>query len=346
MRYRRVVRAAVLVVLVSIGAVALGEGEDAFAQAPAGQGAEKTADEYVLEGRELAKAGNFKEAHVRYLEAWKRKQSYDIAGNLGLVELKLERWREAAEHLAYSEQNVPAVRDADGEKRYQRTRELFKEVRARVGGARVKVTTDDGRSAQKADVFVDGRLVGSVDAGGGVKQPLGLSEVFVDPGSRTFSASIAECADASAVLMVPKGGSVSVELVLSCRKRVSVPWMAAGYGVAALGVGVGVGALVHAMARDEDADTAWVDLYGTYGASACNPNGNHAQCDELTTADSDSQVFRGIAIGGFIAGGAAAILTTVYVLAGGSAPGKAEPSIQTAFSVGPDGGGAVVRGSF
>ncbi|MCK6591877.1 MAG: hypothetical protein L6Q76_30360, partial [Polyangiaceae bacterium] len=110
------------------------------AQPVLGQAAEKTADEYALEGRELAARNDFQGAYAAYMEAWKRKRSFDIAGNLGVAELRLGRMREAAEHLTYCEQNYPAVRDAEQTKKLEVVRELLKEARAQVGVARIRVT--------------------------------------------------------------------------------------------------------------------------------------------------------------------------------------------------------------
>ena len=39
-------------------------------------------------------------AHAAFLEAWKLNEHYQIAANLGSMEIKLGRFRDAAEHLA------------------------------------------------------------------------------------------------------------------------------------------------------------------------------------------------------------------------------------------------------
>jgi hypothetical protein len=171
-------------------------------------------------------------------------------------------------------------------------------------------------------------------------------EVFVDAGSRRFSASLAGCEEAVTVLAVPKGGTVDAGLVLSCRKKISWPLVIAGASVAAAGVGVGIGAAVHSSARSADAQSLFDELKAKDGFDACLVATNQMRCNEFTTAHGDSQVFKGIAIGGFVVGGAAAAATLVYVLVGRSRAGKSESGLQPSIAIGPGGGSAVVRGSF
>jgi hypothetical protein len=210
------------------------------------------------------------------------------------------------------------------------------------------VSSDDGRSVVGASVFVDGRAVGQVDADGGVEQPLGLSgEVFVDAGSRRFSASLPDCKEGVTVLAVPKGGSVDVGLMLECKKKLSVPLIAAGIGVAAAGIGLGIGTAIHSTARSGAADAAWVELYDKDGQVACTLPVNAMRCGELSAADEDARLFKGVAITGFVVGGTAALLTTVYWLSGRSSPPPVDKGgVRAAFGVVPGGGGAVVWGSF
>lgn len=350
MRYCRSGQSALRIILGLIGVFELVTPEVAIAQPAQSTGAEKTADEYALEGRELASRDDMQGAYRAYIEAWKRKKSYDVAGNLGVAELRLGKARDAAEHLTFCEQNFPVMKDAEQTKKLETLRGLFREARAQVGGARIRVTTDDGRSAEGASVFVDGRRVGQADAGGGVEQPLGITgEVFVDAGSRRFAASLPGCQEGQAVLGIPKGGSVDVGVVIECRTKISIPLLAAGIGVTAAGIGVGIGTLVHSNARDKRADEVWFEIYGKdQDRGACNrPSKYEDLCAELESAHSDWQVYQGIAIGSFVVGGAAAVATVAYVLSRGTSKGKAEkPAIQAAFSAMPGGGGAVVWGSF
>ena len=51
--------------------------------------------------------GDKQGAYEAYKAAWALQKSYDIAGNLGNVELKLGMHRDAAEHLAFALDDFP-----------------------------------------------------------------------------------------------------------------------------------------------------------------------------------------------------------------------------------------------
>src|SRR6185369_11615173 len=56
----------------------------------------------------LALKLRWKEAEPLFQQAWALKHSYDIGGNLGIAELKLGKYRDAAEHLSYALKTFPA----------------------------------------------------------------------------------------------------------------------------------------------------------------------------------------------------------------------------------------------
>src|SRR5262245_10412829 len=67
------------------------------------------ADEHFRKGKELLKEGKRREAREKYLAALKLKKSYDVAGNLGSLELLLKMPRDAAEHLAFAVRNYAST---------------------------------------------------------------------------------------------------------------------------------------------------------------------------------------------------------------------------------------------
>jgi hypothetical protein len=231
-------------------------------------------------------------------------------------------------------------------------RTYYKTARARVGLARIQVTRDDGRSAMGARVFVDKRLVGEVGEGDTINQEhlrLSSNEVYVDAGSRTFTATYDGCEDGTATIAVGAGSSVEAGILLSCQKKLSMPIVVTGVALATAGLGLGIGAMVHSNAKGEEAGDLFTKLYTQSGQGSCLIEANQALCDELDSAFHASQTFKGIAVGGFVFGGVVAVATTVYVLAtrSSSAPARAkEAPIEAGFSVGPGGGSAVIRGAF
>src|SRR5262245_46799844 len=70
----------------------------------------ETADSLYNQGNEAYDREDFKLALELYTGAFKLRPSYDIARNLGLVELKLGRFKDAVGHLAYSLTLYPSNR--------------------------------------------------------------------------------------------------------------------------------------------------------------------------------------------------------------------------------------------
>jgi len=90
---------------IALGVLAppLAQGQPAPASTPAAAtSAAQQADELFLKGKALLKEGKKQEALAAYREAWKLRKSYDVAGNLGSLEIDLGLFRDAAEHLSYA----------------------------------------------------------------------------------------------------------------------------------------------------------------------------------------------------------------------------------------------------
>jgi len=95
-----------------------------------------------------------------YKAAWALQKSYDIAGNLGGVELKLGRYRDAAEHLAFALDDFPptgepAQRQAVERKLAEALNEIGRlHVRVSVDGASVTVNGVKGSEQHVALTLV------------------------------------------------------------------------------------------------------------------------------------------------------------------------------------------------
>src|SRR5262249_19005102 len=131
----------------------------------AGDATEK-ARELHTKGDMLYEQGDYQGAHAAYLAAWSLKKHYQIAGNLGDCEVRLGRYRDAAEHLSYFLREYPANKPAE---RREDGRRLFEEARSKIGTIHVAVDPPG------AKILVDGELVGESP----LQEPL-----YVEPGSR------------------------------------------------------------------------------------------------------------------------------------------------------------------
>lgn len=202
---------------------------------PVSASVSERAAQLYREGNKLYDQARFVEAEARYQAAWDLQRSFDVAGNLGNVELEVNQPREAAEHLTYALEAFPL-----GEKAEKRRflLERLAEAKAQVGTLRISVNVDD------AEVFVDGKFVGH--------SPL-KKLVFVDPGKREIEARHAG-ARTSTSLFVAKGSDQRITLSLEVGP--SLPLMVAGGAVGLLGIASGVTFALLSTAKGEAAEAA------------------------------------------------------------------------------------------
>lgn len=151
----------------------------AFAlSAPAGADS-VSAQESTGSVKELVKQGtaeytkqNWEAARTVFLKAWDLKPHYAIAGSLADVEMKLGRYKDAAEHLKYAIANLPPEH---AERRAEAEADL-KECRAHLASLRVSLN-------------VSGLLVLVKLDGVALTQRSLNDELLVDPGSHKLEAT-------------------------------------------------------------------------------------------------------------------------------------------------------------
>lgn len=137
--------------------------------------AEPSRDEQRAEARRLLEegfaadeAGAKDKARRLYLESFSIYASYDVAGNLGLIEFSLERYAEAANHLSYCLRHFPSAESL----------ELKQLIEQKLTVARqYSVTLTLEVSERDAAILLDGEPVGT--------SPL-ASELYVTPGIHTL----------------------------------------------------------------------------------------------------------------------------------------------------------------
>lgn len=297
------------------------------------------AEERFRRGNAFYKEQKFAEAEAEYEAALALKKTHDIASNLGHAELKQQKHREGAEHLALAIRMWPPTSSA--EKRAYAEGALA-EARKHVGMITVKV------SVAGALVAMDGKPVGLSPLEG---------ELYMDPGSHVVEATLAGYELTRQAIDAKAGSTSGVELTLKPKaetgpvvpprtpKRSLVPAIVLG-GVAVAGVAAGLGLYFGANGKLDDA----TELAGTIRSQngTCKEGAQvHALCEDLASAKSTGKVLDGVAIGSFALGGLAAAGAAVYLLW----PAKENrlPEKRGQVSVYPivgAGGGVGVRGSF
>lgn len=303
------------------------------------------ADEYFRQGKAFVKENRWEDARRAYLAGYQIKRGYDIAGNLGSVELELGLAREAAEHLASCIKSFPATGTA-AQLAYIKGR--FEEARQKVSALAIQVNVDG------AEVFVDGHSIG--------RSPFN-DDVYVEPGKRTLEAKLGGFAPSKQSIEIARGSWQSVALVLRAsggavpvgpprslplvmEERSRAPFFVGG-GVALAGIGAGLTGLFLAQSSAARAESQFNQLKSRGGESACLDAANAAECDALDRAYHDKGTFRTVSIVGFATAGAAlgAILTYGLLSTGKALPAKSA-GLRVEPLAGPGLTGALVTGTF
>jgi hypothetical protein len=267
--------------------------------------AEDTATDAVATNqRELYDQGNklydqkkFAEAEAAYLAAWKVKKGYDLAANLGDVELLNGKARLAAEHLSYALREFPA--GGKPALRQQLTKRLA-EARQLVLAVHVEVNKPG------AEVFVDGQSVG--------RAPI-ADDVFVDPAGCTVEAKLDGFVDAREAVSPAKGGAANVKLTLVPKpeRRSVLPAVVLG-GVAVVGLASGIGLLAAGGSKRSSAENLFNTILGDKKSCIATAANFDTRCTQLSEMSSSSDTLHNVGVGLLVGGGAAALATGAYLL--------------------------------
>jgi hypothetical protein len=298
---------------------------------PQGATATKEADDHFLKGKAFMKDGNLRGAYEEYKAAWGLKRTYDIAANLGNVEMTLRMPRDAAEHLAFALRSY-AVTGVTPDK-IERMRQVFAQARAQVGAVQIKVSVDD------AEVSIDGRPLG--------RAPI-AEEVFVEPGAHVIEGQLTGYGAARVTITAEKGGAQTATLALS-RSPVGPNKTVLITGGTLAGIGVVMGA-VFAGVSTSKAKSAANQRAALMQAGTPVNCGVGAQatpaCAALADAANAQRSFANASVWTFVGGGLAGAATLVYALASPRSAAPARVGLRVLPAAGPQGGGLVVRGSW
>jgi hypothetical protein len=321
----------------------------------------KTVDQQVIElfdrGTGFYLKAQWREAEAAFQTAWDLKKSYDIAGNLGEVELKLGQARDATEHLSYSLQHFPAT---GKEAHRNKLQQLFEQARKEVVTLRVRVNIDG------AQVLVNGRLVG--------QSPL-AEDIYVDSGRTMLEARLAGHETATQAIESAKGWSEETTLVLKPMPQgdggvgrgtpdgpgdapetspgffdgKSLPLIIAGAGVT---VGLLItGGVLTAAANGKGSDAAaQLDTLEQMALPCSNAKITKLCTEQRDTLRSQSTLANA-AVAMFVVGGVAAGATAAYIFwptgaKRAAAPPETSLNVRAAPAVGPGGGGLLLSGTF
>jgi hypothetical protein len=274
----------------------------------------------------LYDAHKLPEALAAYMDAWNLRHTFDVAGNLGNLEADLERWRPAAEHLAFAVREFPA-----GGKPSARDKllERLAEAEKHTGHLRVQVNRTG------AQVFVDGAPAGLAPIAG---------FVYVDPGPHVVEARLDGYAPLRENVIADKERTDDVPLTFPTKSGANRTVIIVGGAVA--GASAVAGAVLAGLWASKGSSAT--SLAGQVPRSAPCPldgTGATGTCGSLASALRARAAFGDGAVGAFVAAGAVGAATLVYALVAGPR-GPRTTGLWATPLVSPTAGGVLVGSSF
>ncbi|WP_437958777.1 hypothetical protein WME76_03360 [Sorangium sp. So ce119] len=310
--------------------------------------------ETLRRAEQARRAGRWEDAAAAYRAAWESTGDPRWAGELGLAELSLRRYRDAAEHLRRALDAADALAAGARARFQQGLQRAAREVAA------VAIVVGE----PEAELFMDGRRVG---------QGLATYVVYVEPGSHEARATLAGHEDGVGRFEAQRGDTPAIGLALKEKPPASVPEVppraaAAAVGPAALrpgaegtaigpavrvgglalasaGVVVGAGFAIAWAVKDGEAGTLREQIRGESGAHACGPSKAipDTRCAHLRDAVDARDALGLIAVASFVASGVvgAAALSSFWW-----APSPDQRGVRVVPRVTAHGGGVRIGGAW
>ncbi|WP_437297618.1 hypothetical protein [Sorangium sp. So ce426] len=253
--------------------------------------------ETLRRAEQARRAGRWADAAVAYRTAWESTGDPRWAGELGLLELSLRRYRDAAEHLR---------RALDGGAHSSGARARLRGALQQAAQEVVEVAIVVGKP--EAELFMDGRRVG---------QGFVTYVVYVEPGSHEARATLQGHEDGVGRFEAQRGDKLPLGLALEekppaprpARPAVApraaaaapgpaAPWPATGgtaigpairvggLALVSAGVLVGAGFAIGSAVKDGEAESLREELLATGGERACHElaSVDDARCPDLEDA--------------------------------------------------------------
>ncbi|XXX79608.1 PEGA domain-containing protein [Sorangium sp. So ce134] len=302
-----------------------------------------------LEGVAASEKKRWADAHASFVAAWALQKHYTILGGIGTCELMLQRYRDAAEHLAVYVRELEKDATATPQERAAAA-ETYAEARAHVGAVIVRANVPG------AAVVVDGSVVG--------KTPL-LDPVFVEPGPHTIAVRHDGYTPQETAVEVAAGSEIQRAFELERppvsappspalpprgdAKRSNVGVLVAGGAAAGAGVIAGVVFTFAANGTERAVRRQWGAVDAIQGGNVDCMNlasGDPATaCRKLSSLVDDRDLFSNLALWSFVGGGVAALGTLGYWIASRSSAPE-EQHVRVIPLVSPVGGGIAAGGVF
>jgi hypothetical protein len=294
-----------------------------------------------IEGAKLYDEGKYEQAYVAFIAAWALKKHPQIAGNLADCEVKLGKYRDAAEHYRFITRNTSGdVKPEDQRRAEGRLREAQQKI----------AVVEIGISAAGAEVSLDGMAQG--------KSPL-ADALFLEPGRHTIEARLDGYASTTRTIDAAVGSSQAVRLEMKSSSfpvnppgvptaplaaRSMAPVVVLG-GIAAVGLAAGVAVFVAGNGKLSTAEGLHKGILDAHRSCVPGASNFDARCADVDSVSASADTFHRIGVGAMVGGGAAAIGAVVYLLWPSSTP-TTGATVRVLPVATTSGGGLFATGNF
>lgn len=280
-------------------------------------------DDLYREGKAALKAQDYEKAQRLLSQSFKRKPTWKCAADLGMAELALQHFPEAAKHFEFF--LTHADKSSVGPDIWQRFVDYFKQATDN------SLTLDISVNEPNAEVFMDGN-------------PIGISPIktviFTTPGKHVFNARKAGFIEARTTINSKAGDHSKVNLLLNAlaaeppsNNAIPAWWNPTFIGASAASLGLAVGFTVAANDLSSIIVSDTRELKNAQktipiGQSVCGANDYKKKCELMVSRGFRWDVYQSIAIADYAATGVFAFAAVApYILPHHWFPwNKAKPS--------------------
>lgn len=281
------------------------------------------ADDHFSKGNAAFEKEKYDVALTEYQAAWKLTKAYDLAAIMGQAEMRLEKYKDAAEHFAYALKNFPLSGDEELRKNTEASLAMVKKELATV---RVKAFVKD------VAITIDGAALDPSLVG---------SDVFLAPGKVVIQASAPGYRSEKKTYEAKAGANEDVVLTLqpegSSGRSATPAYVLGGVGVAS----VILGAVLVGSAEGKKGEAQKLhDEIGSDAGCKADPT----KCKALRDAANTTDALGNAGVAAFVFGGLAGAAAGAYFLIPSRKPAKTGVSLTPVVSAGA--GGVLVTGTF
>lgn len=280
------------------------------------------ADDHFSKGNAAFEAEKYEVALTEYQAAWKLTKVYDLAAIMGQAEMRLGKYKEAADHFSYALKSFPLSGDEELRKNTEASLTM---VKKEVATVRIKAFVKD------VTITVNGVALDPSQVG---------ADLFLAPGKAAIEASAPGYRAVKKTFEAKGGDNEDITLTLqpdgSSGRSPTPAFVLGGIGV----VGIVIGAALVGTAEGKKSEAQ--KLHDEIG-SAAGCKADPTKCKALRDASSTTDALGNGGVAALVFGGLAGVAAGAYLLVPSRKP---KTSVALTPVISPGEGGVLVTGTF